>query len=365
MIPLLVGPGDVLGRVRRDVERFPRRVRNGVRYVTRNRPAVGQSPKDVVWSRDKVRLWRYRSSTVTWNPPVFIVHSLASRSYVLDLDPTGGFVGRLRAAGFDVYLIDWGVPDELDADNGLETYVDEYLPAAVRAACRESGSEQVSLVGYCFGAVLGCLFTARHPQFVRNIVAMATPADYTEMGLFFRVFRDGRLDPDDLIDDSGNVAADVVYNGFRVLKPTADLASYAGLWQHLWNDEFVDGHQRMTQWIHDHIPLPGAAFRQIVEMLARDNGLLQGTVRLGGRRVDLSAIRCPFLNVYGANDQLVPPEATRPLSSLVGSQDLEELVIPGGHAAMVTGRQAAKVTVPGIIDWLRRHSDATTERAAG
>jgi hypothetical protein len=33
----------------------------------------------------------------------------------------------------DVFMVDWGVPDERDADNDVETYVDEYLPRAIRA----------------------------------------------------------------------------------------------------------------------------------------------------------------------------------------------------------------------------------------
>jgi polyhydroxyalkanoate synthase len=355
-----VDPGELLERIRHEMQRSALAVRNGIRYVTQDPPAVGQSSKDMVWSRDKARLWRYSSDTVTYQPPVLIVHSLVSRSYIFDLTPTDSFVGRLRDAGFDVFLVDWGVPDEIDAGNGLETYVDEYLPGAVRAALRESGSEQVSVIGYCLGAVLACLFAARHPDFVRNMAAMATPANYTDLGLFARLFHDGRLEPDDVIDDTGNVPPDVIYNAFWVQKPTGELANYAGLWQNLWHDEFVEGFQRMTQWVRDHIPFPGAAFRQTIAMLCRDNALVEGTVRLGGQRVDLTEIRCPFLNIYGAKDNIVTPDAARPLIGLVGSDDREELVIPGGHAAMVTGRQAAKVTMPGIVDWLRRHSDAIT-----
>ena len=52
-------------------------------------------------------------------------------------------------------MLDWGVPDELDADNTLETYVDEYLPRALEAVRRESGCDEVTLAGYCLGGVLG------------------------------------------------------------------------------------------------------------------------------------------------------------------------------------------------------------------
>jgi polyhydroxyalkanoate synthase subunit PhaC len=39
---------------------------------------------------------------------VLIVMSLISRSYVLDLSPDNSFIGQLREAGLDVYLLDWG-----------------------------------------------------------------------------------------------------------------------------------------------------------------------------------------------------------------------------------------------------------------
>ena len=89
--------------------------------------------------------------TVKYGPPVLIVHSLVSRSYILDLRPGNSLVEYLTAAGLDVYMLDWGVPDELDADNDLERYVDFYLPRAVEAVLRESGAEEVTLMGYCLG----------------------------------------------------------------------------------------------------------------------------------------------------------------------------------------------------------------------
>ena len=52
-------------------------------------------------------------------------------------------------------MLDWGVPDELDADNDLERYVDWYLPRALAAARAASGHEEVTLAGYCLGGVHG------------------------------------------------------------------------------------------------------------------------------------------------------------------------------------------------------------------
>ena len=46
-----------------------------------------------------------------------IVHSLVSRSYIMDLRPGNSTVEYLLGEGFDVYMLDWGIPDERDADN--------------------------------------------------------------------------------------------------------------------------------------------------------------------------------------------------------------------------------------------------------
>ena len=287
-----------------------------------------------------------------------IVHSLVSRSYVLDLYPGNSAVEFLLRDGLDVFLLDWGVPDEADAGNTLEYYVDDGIPAAVAAACEAAGTEDVNLLGYCFGGVLSLLAAARHPELpIRNLALMATPVDYTQMETITALIRDGRLDPDDVVEPTGNVPPDVIENGFKLLKPTAEITQYATLWENLWNDEFMEGYQAMGGWARDHIPFPGAAFAQTVEGLVRPNGLVEGTFELGGEKVDLKAITRPVLNIMAERDHIVPLAAAEPLLDLVGSKEKEELRLAAGHAGLVAGRKAAKVTLPGIAGWFKEHSD--------
>jgi polyhydroxyalkanoate synthase subunit PhaC len=173
---LLPTPQDVLSRVRSEVQRNAIRARNGIHVVTATgAPPVGQTPKDIVWRRGRCQLWRYRNDNVRWTPPLFIVFSLVSRSYVLDLAPGNSFVEHLLGAGFDVFLLDWGVPDERDANNLLEDYALGYLPAAVRRACETAGSDEVNMLGYCFGGVLSLLYAASAPQApLRSLTCPAT-----------------------------------------------------------------------------------------------------------------------------------------------------------------------------------------------
>jgi len=358
-MPTVPSPQAVLDRVRRDVERNALRARNGIKLVAGvDRPGVGLTPKDVVWRRGRTQLWHYRNDAVRYSPPLLVVFSLISRSFILDLTPGNSFVEQLLAAGFDVYLIDWGEPDERDAQNTLEDYVDDYIPAAVERVRQLSGCAELNLFGYCFGGDLALLYAAHHPDApLRGLTVLATPVDFAEMGPLADIFRVGGLDVDDVLDDDGNVPPQVVVQGFRTLKPTAEVSRYVTLWERLWSDEYVASYQAMTGWSDDHIPFPGAAARETVQMLVRDNGMVTDRLSVGGDPVHLSDIRVPFLTVRANKDHIVPPESSAPLIDLVGSADKHELRLDAGHMGLVVGRTAARTTVPTIIDFLRRRSD--------
>jgi polyhydroxyalkanoate synthase len=341
------------------IERQILRTRNGLAYLAgANRPAMAQTPRDLVWKRDKARLWRYRSDQRRFRPPVLIVHSLVSKSYILDLLPGTSMIGYLIGEGFDVVLLDWVPPDPADAENTLETYVDEYIPEAIGAILDEAGADDVTLIGYCFGGVLALLEVAAHPEVpVRNLMVMATPCDYREMGFMSNMFRAHRLNPEEVIDETGLVPARALDEGFQSLKPTEYVTQRMNFFQNLWNDEFVEGFLAIAFWARDQVSFPGGVFRQTVDRLIRQNALLEGVIPHGRGEVRLTDIRCPFLNAYAEQDTITPAASSEPLTRLVGSDDVSELRLESGHIGFVAGRQAAKVARPQIRDWLAGHSE--------
>ena len=366
MAPTL-NPTDLVARLNRDVERSLLRARNGVRYVRgTHRPKLGATPKEVVWKRGKAELWRYRNGTVRYGPPVVIVHSLVSRSYILDLRPGNSLVEYLTDAGLDVFMLDWGVPDELDADNDLERYVDWLHPARARRGPARDGRHEVTLAGYCLGGVMAALYAAGargrpRPQPGPHGHAARLRRD----GGDGRALREGRLNPDELIDDTGNVPADALYSGFYMLAPTTEVAQKATLLEHLWNDEFVEGFQAMAQWSRDHVPFPGAAFRQLTELFVRQNVLMTGSMRLGDRGIDLANARGNVLNAMAERDNVVPPAAVEPVMRLVGDPARrEELRLPGGHVTFGTGRGAeGDHAAHGRVDHRRTGTSSPSRRS--
>jgi polyhydroxyalkanoate synthase len=358
MATVLQSTGDLLDRVRRDLERNALRARNGIKLVAGvGRPGLGQTPKHLVWSRGHAQLWRYHSDRVTLRPPLLIVFSLVTKSYVLDLQPGNSFVEHLQSAGFDVFLLDWRQADERQAGERLEDYADAYLPAAVEQTREVAGAETVNLFGYCYGGVLSLLYAAHHPDApLRSLAVMATPVDFSKWGLW-RDLAEHKLPLDAILDEDGNVPASSIRQGFRMLKPTGEIRQYATLIDNVWNDQYVAAYQAMTGWANDHVPFPGAAARQTMEMLVRDNGFVCDGVRLDGDPVHLSDIRLPLLTVIAERDHIVPEPVAARLPELVGSQDNELLRLDAGHVGLVVGRTAAKVTIPRIIEFLSARSE--------
>jgi polyhydroxyalkanoate synthase len=353
------GP-DLLTRLQREVERSMLRARNGIRIASgAARPRVGTTPKDIVWRRDRAELWRYRGGSIHLGPPILFVHSLVSRSYIMDLRPGSSTVEYLLDQGFDVFMLDWGVPDERDADNSFETYVDEYLPRAMDALERESGHGESSLIGYCLGGTFATLYAAGIGRDrVRNLVLLASPVDYGEMGVMVAALLDGRLEPDELLDPSGNVPGDALYHAFFMQAPTTEIAHYANLLEHLWDDEYVEAWQAMAQWSREQVPFPGAALRQVVDELVRGNALMRGRLRVNDRVLDLANVDANVLVAIAERDNVVPLAASEPALGLIGRPERrDELRLNGGHVTFFAGRHAERRTRPLLGAWLAQHSD--------
>lgn len=354
-------PGaDVVRGLAREAERTRLRSKNGIKLIAGvDPPQVGVTPKDAVWSRGKVVLYRYRSDQVRLSPPVLLFIGLMSRPYFLDLRPGNSFVERLIDAGFDVFLLDWGHPDAAEGDHTLETYVDYYLPRAIEATREVAKSKEVTLFGYCMGAFLALLLLGSRAGLpVRALASMTPMVDMEHLSRSVRPLQDGSIDPESLIDEVANVVpASVVKSFFRLRKPTAETVQYVNLWDNLWKEGHAHAHQAMAQWVWDHVAIPGPAFLQFTRDYVRGNGLMTGEARVGGRRVDLSSITVPTLMMTAERDELVPPACSAPMAEMLGSSDLETHSVPAGHIGLIMGRSGAKISIPLMLDWLTRHSE--------
>ncbi len=332
--------------------------------VTTTRYPVAQTPKEVLWTLNKAKLYRY---TPVLPPahrhrvPLLLVFALMNRPYILDLRPRNSFVEYMVHHGYDVYLIDWGAPGPEDKDLKLEDYVLEYLPRAIRKLKAVSGAETFSLLGWCIGAILTTCYAALRPdEGLRNLILLTAPLDFSnkEIGGFVGWVNDQYFDADKLIASYGNMPGELLDYGAKALKPVENyINNYVRLWDNLDNPKIVESWHAMHTWVNDLIPMAGATYRQLITELYRENRLFQGTLTLRGERVELSRIRAHVLNVIAESDHITPPCQSETVLAKLGSQDKELLKLPGGHIGLMAGSSAIKGTWPHIEAWLAARSD--------
>ncbi len=350
------GLGD---RVRREVERTILRAVKGLDFLASSDPEVGVTPRDVIHRRGTLELHHYRSQTdEVYRVPLLLVMSLVSKPYILDLAPGQSLVEFLVKSGYDVFMIDWGIPRPEDKSLRLEDYVLDFIPECIEKVLEESGESEVSIAGYCLGGLLSLLYAAQHPDGpLKNLACFTTPVDFDGMGLFKKWTDPRHFDVDRIVDRLGNVPPSLMYASFNMLRPVSQAASRVRLWDNMWNDDFVRSYRRFDRWAADQIPFPGEAFRQMTRELQQENRLLKGEFELGGRLVDLSRVECPLIHVLAEHDHIVPYEAGRALVPAVGSDDREEMVLKGGHVSLVAGPNAVYRLWPAIDSWFSQRSE--------
>ena len=114
---------------------------------------------------------------------------------------------------------------------------------------------------------------------------------------------------------------------------------------------------RMEKWIFDSPDQAGEAFREFSKQFFQQNRFMGDTLpRIGSKDVHLGEIDMPVLNIYAEQDHLVPPDASRALRDLVGSDDYTELAFKGGHIGIYVSSRAQREVPQTIHDWLRKRS---------
>jgi len=313
---------------------------------------MGHTDSQVVYRENKLELRRYEPDERCHATPVFVVYALVNRPDILDLQPDRSVVQRLLEAGFVVYLIDWGEPSRLDQSLTMADYVGRYTDNCIAAACADAGAEDVHLVGYCMGGTMSVMYTATQPERVRTLTLLTTPVVFEGAGGVLELWAT-HLDPDTVVATLGNVPAELLAVTFAMMDPIENfLGKYLRLAENIEDDDFVENFARMERWVWDGVDVAGAAFREFVGDLYRNDELIEGTYHLGEERVDLSAIDVPLQQIVGEYDHIVPPESSRPLNDAVGSTDERVVEFPRGHVGISVSSRAHEELWPDVCEWL-------------
>jgi len=312
------------------------------------------SPFDVAYEEDNVRLLHFRPLVKSHlKTPLVISYAIINRYHILDIQPKKSWVRKMLESGIDTYMIDWGNPSNIDRYLDFDDYVNSYLDNCIEFVKKETGSESISLQGYCTGGTIATIYASLHPHKVKNLVATAPVIDgWKDTTVVSNVAR--HIDVDKLVDTIGNMPPEFMYYCFSILKPFEQgLEKYYKFFKNIHDKEFVDSFLRVEKWLSETPPIPGELFKQWIRDIYQENLLIQNKMFVGGKQVDLKKITMPIFIQTAVGDHLVSPECSMPLYYAVGSQDKTLRVYPTGHVGMIASSYSQKQVLPELIQWLK------------
>ncbi|MGO4889067.1 class III poly(R)-hydroxyalkanoic acid synthase subunit PhaC [Anaerobacillus sp. MEB173] len=328
--------------------------------TTEPEPEVGLTPKEVIWTKNKTKLYRYISDTPKKHKtPLLMVYALINKPYILDLTKGNSLVEYLLEQGFDVYMLDWGTPGYEDRNMKLDDYILDYIPRAVKKVLRTSKSEDVSVLGYCMGGTMTSIFASLHPELpIKNLVFMTSPFDFEDTGLYGCFLNDRYFDVDNVVETLGMIPPEMIDFGNKMLKPASNFhGPYVSLIERSDNPKFVESWKLMQKWVSDGIPFPGEAYRQWIRDFYQQNKLIKGELTIRGRKVDLSNIKANVLNLSAERDHIAMPHQVEALMENISSEDKQYVSVPTGHVSVTFGPKAVKITYPTVGNWLAERSN--------
>jgi polyhydroxyalkanoate synthase subunit PhaC len=331
------------------------------------RTRVGTTPRTVVLEEGTHSLLHYtRETPATQAEPVLLCYALVNRPYILDLQPDKSVVRQYLDRGFEVYLIDWGVPSQGDRGLTLEHYVSGFLARAVDFVRRKHDRPKLHLLGYCMGGTMAALHGALQPDTLATLTLLAAPIDFSGSEALLDLWTDRRtFDVDALIDAHGNCPAWFLQACFQFMNPIRNFIDKAiAFYERMDDPNSVANHFALERWLNDNIPVAGETFREFVTKLYQRNELVRGELRLGGRAVDLRRITCPLLLLTAKNDHLVAPASTEGIRPHVGSREVTSMGTSAGHVGLVVGGKAHAKFWPEVMRWTAERSTSLAAPAS-
>jgi polyhydroxyalkanoate synthase len=315
---------------------------------------VGETPSEVVYEENKLRLLHYESRTDEQEPvPILIVYALINRPYILDLQPDRSVIRTLLDNGYDVYMIDWGEPSNLDRSLTLDDYVNRYVDNCVDEVRHRSGQDAINVLGYCMGGTMSTMYAALYPEKVHTLALMAAGLCFGgDSGVLELWGAEDYYDPEKVTDTFGNVPAEFLDVGFALMDPVQNyVTKYVRFYENMEDEDFVENFARMEEWLGDGIDVAGETYNEFIRDIYQENKLMNNELYLGGDHVDIGNIQMPVLQIVAEYDHLIPPEASKPFNDVLETDDKTIMEFPTGHIGMSVSSRSHAELWPDVCDW--------------
>ena len=300
--------------------------------------------------------------------PVLLVTPLAAPSLCFDLRRGCSLVEHLVHAGRPTYLVEYGEVQFRDRNLGMEHWIDEVVPAAIREVSAHAGNRPVHVVGWSLGGIFSLLTAADSPDLpIASVTAVGSPFDVKQVPLVAPLrpllnVTQGRGLITRTYQALGGAPKPLVRWAFQLASVQKMVTKPAALALNLDDRDFLAQIEAVDRFMDNMIAYPGRTFGQLYHRFVKGNALVGGSIELDGRVIDVANITAPVLVFGGATDGIAPiPAVQAVVPLLTGSPEARFEIVPGGHLGMLTGRAARDTTWRVLDEWVDQWSSSSTD----
>jgi polyhydroxyalkanoate synthase subunit PhaC len=350
-------------------------------FIEPIRDTLYRTPSQKICELEKYSLFHYNRQTSSTsssaaekrggsishkNTPVLVIYAFINRHYILDLLPEVSVIRSLLNQGLDIFATDWGTPSAYDKTLTIGHFVNRYMDKSVDLIRKITKSDKVSLFGYCWGGDLALMYTAVHPEKVKNLITIATPGDFdldnSLLAVWTRAMKENYL-----LDAFGNLPGIVLNAAFILRNPIEYSHKYFHFFEQPRDLESIAEFFATETWLYDSPPIIGEIYREFAESCYKQNLLIKSKMRMEQAYdddnnnsdviINLKNINMPFLNIVARKDDLVAPSSSKALNNaLTQSHDKSLIELNSGHVGLMIGKNAHKELWPKVGEWIKNRS---------
>ena len=353
-------PKDFEPVIQEQLEKTILRAINGLEIALKKdiKPPSNTSKK-LLYQEKYLTLYHYLpKSENIYSIPVVLVPPLMITTDIFDLVEGHSLANTLIESGFNVYLVDFGKPDQDDAHLKIDDYVLNFLYRAVHMSKKHSGAEHMTLLGYCLGGTFITIYASVSLDIkndIKNVINIAGPIDLKHLSFFNLLFKPFKKEWFALVDKFGGLPKELLTFIFRIADPTSYLRRPFQIINKSWDRDFLVKNQALSNFFNDFQNLPAAVFKQCFEIIS-SNDLVSGKIKLLDQNINLSNLQASYLAFGGSRDSFIPPDSVRATQKHISSRDFQYMELPFGHLSIMGSEKAKNTVWKTCVDWLKVRS---------
>jgi polyhydroxyalkanoate synthase len=230
------------------------------------------------------------------------------------------------------------------------------VASAVQLIKHRTGSKKVVLVGYCLGGILGAFYASRNDD-LQCLAVLNSPFNFASKGLaddIMKAFYDvpklvtwGLLSRKDF--PARNASGRLTTAMYQLSNPAAAIKGYIALYRGCLNKEQTEIRLSMHEAL-SMMNYPGQAMQDMINC-ALANEIVENTMVVHGRPIDLHQIKVPVFCGSGLSDTTVPQSAVLASLDIIRPQKMTTHKAQGGHIGAVFGTGSVHDTWNAVVNW--------------